>query len=293
MQPNKHSTPTSEKFPISAQETLTYFHALKRTNTYLESLSDASEEYDPRSSRTLGGAALSATAAKIAEQETPEAKQFNKEYASLLGAIPGYMSVVEKSTRNELLTAQEKRQVIPLNHALKEIIDSHQSMTRIELLEMVSRAILMTGYSDAGDAIRDINQKIIPGMEHELAGAANLYNLPDFPLVQDTTVEDELQGVDARLTYDDGVEITIDFKKSQEAADRAQARHDNYRNKHGITAPDTHLILWTGYETTDFIPNKIGRVTTEALQREQYHINYYVNQCRQEIRRHSDSLLTK
>lgn len=276
MEQNKKTPFSTKKFPVSAQETLGYMHALERTDTYFHTLSLESDKPQHAIERGIGGIALSITAGKIARSEAPEAHQFNKEYATLLDTIPGYMSVVGKSTRNEKLTRQDKRNIIPLNHAIKEILDSHQSMTHTELLEMINRGIRLTGFNDAQDAVRDIDSKIIPGMMHELAGTANLYDLPEYPIVEDTTVEDELAGVDARLIYDDGVELTIDFKKSSRSAEEAQARHDEYRYENGLITPDNHLILWTGYTKTDFLPSKVGRVKPEARAREQPRIDKQV-----------------
>lgn len=294
MNQNKHNIPyTPNKLPVTTDETIMFHQELQRSSVFMRALAEEDHrEQDHSSHRNLGHLALSRAASEIVQQPTPEAP-YNKEYLQLLSAIPGYMSVLEKSMHNEPLTKAEKRNIIPLNHAIKEIIDTHQSLTHTELHTLLHRAITLSGYQNGNDAVHDIASKIIPGMEHELAGSAALYQLSENPYVEDTTVEDELKGVDARLVFDDGTTITIDFKASEAAANRAQERHDAYREEHHITTPDTHMIYWTGYEKHDFLPDKIGRVTPDAEARELGHLEYYVHERHMQLLDQHDHSLTK
>ncbi|HET8884433.1 MAG TPA: hypothetical protein VFM68_03105 [Candidatus Saccharimonadales bacterium] len=281
-------------FPSEPRQVKDYIVNLTRTDEYLDAQQEMRQQYgeqiktaSPEAKRSLTRLALQGSIAKTAEKVNQQPERHDNVdvspiYNDILGALPDLnegLTNLENKTGNP---KDNKRKIIPFNHKVKKLINHYPSVSPNQLEHMIQNTALVAHYDSS--LADKINKHIIPGMKHELAHESNVYFLPGQPEVIDTTVEDELNGIDYRLQFKNGIEITEDVKKSEEAAIRAQQERDDWRERNHITTPDTHIIIHSGYTKDDFIPNKIGRVTEEARQREQPRIDAAIRQKYAELR---------
>ena len=303
----KHYTP--KELPVNADEMIRFFDNMQRTDHYLEGLATSKDELEqhrekPHSFRRhLGNLALSHTARELSKAKTHEAQYFNHEYLDLIDAIPNYMTdVYDKALYNATkapkaaaieLSPEEKKMAATLNYAIKEIIDINQSISPTDLNSILRRTIERVGFDEAEKAANLISRTNVRGMMHELAGTTLIYNLEgDFKIPEkrkDAEIKDDLAGIDAEITFDDGVKLTFDFKASEDNAASQQEKHDRYRRKNHITTPDNHIIFATGFDGRDFIPDRIGRVRDAANRRELARLQAIVDQRHQELLSYASS----
>lgn len=288
--------PKQSNLPINGEQVRNYYHNLTTTQEFLYARNAASQEYrneledaftneDKKRVVNAMSRRVVASTAELLNKNQPADENFkmDRSYNAMISTIPNLNEGSRRLRENIGEPRANKRLIIPFNHAIKALIDEHQSTTLPQLTEMLENTFFMNGYSKG--LLQDVNHHIIPGMIHELAGGTNLYYLPGNPEIIDTTVEDELKGVDEIAQYDDGIRITVDFKKSHEAALAAQTKHLKWRQDHNIIEPDNHLIIASGYSGDDFVKDKIGRVTEEARLREQPRYNKIIDDKHQELLR--------
>jgi hypothetical protein len=288
--------PKQSNLPINGEQVRNYYHKLRSTKEFLDATQEARSQYRNEFEESLTNEdkkrvvnamtrhAFATTASHLNKNQSKyESFKMDRSYNTMISTLPNLNEGSRRLREHIGAPKESKKLIIPFNHAVKNLIDEHQSTSLPQLTEMLEHTFFMNGYSKG--LLQDVNHHIIPGMIHELAGGTNLFYLPGNPEIIDTTVEDELKGVDEIAKYDDGIHITVDFKKSHEAALAAQAKHLNWRQDHGIIEPDNHLIIASGYSSEDFIKDKIGRVTEEARMREQPRYNKIMEDKHQELLR--------
>lgn len=267
---------STQEFHIARNELgIAYHHNIERAPT---------DEAKKRAVRAMSRRVIANTADLLGnKQHEYKYPWVDSSYNSMLSTLPDFSEGVRRLDENIGNRRDAKALVIPYNHAVKQLIDEHQSISPYQFNEMVKNTLFINGYGD--DLYQHVRRRTIPGMTHELAANTNLFYLPDNPDILDTTVEHELKGIDAILDYTDGTLITLDFKKSQAAALAAQSKHLQWRQDHNIIEPDNHLIIASGYSGDDFVKDKIGRVTEEARLREQYRYDALIENKHQELLR--------
>jgi hypothetical protein len=279
-------------FPTEPRLAKDYLANITRTVDYLEVRKEIHAEYGDQlksnPSKDLARFVMQQTIARTAKAVNKNADKyedatFSPVYNDILSTLPGLNKGLHNLDDGIGNRKKNLREVIPFNHAIKRLINENSSTTPANLEGMLKNTLLVGHYDS--QLFDRINRHIIPGMSHELALESNLFYLPGEPEIIDTTVEDELKGIDYITRFKNGIEITIDGKASEEAAEKAQFEHDDWRERNRILSPDNHLILYTGYKKEDFILNKIGRVTEEARQREQPRIDTAIKQKYAELRR--------
>lgn len=277
-------------FPTEPRLAKDYTVALQRTDAFLEQRKRAHAEFGDQLQNPAPGLArfvmqqtIARTARAInAQPGKYESLPYSPMYNEIIADLPDLKEGLDNLDQKIGNPQDNKRKIIPFNHHLKQLINNHSSTTPANLEGMLKNTLAVNGYDS--NLLNQINRRIKPGMEQELALEANLFHLPGEPEILDTSVEDELRGIDYIAQFRNGIEMTIDGKASEEAAIKAQLDRDAWRERNHITTPDTHLIIWTGYNKSDFIPDKIGRVTEEARLREQPRINNMVKQKYAELR---------
>lgn len=283
-------------FPIEPRLAKDYTVALQRTDAYAEQSRIARVEFGEKlrtnPSHELTRFVLQQTMARTAravnvERDKYDSLPYSPMYNEIIADLPDLKEGLDNLEQGIGRSTDNKKKIIPFNHHLKQLINSHSSTTPANLEGMLKNTLAVNGYDQ--HLLDLINKRIKPGMEHELALESNLFYLPGSPDILDTTVEDELRGVDYIAQFQNGIEITIDGKASEAAALKAQQDRDDWRARNHITTPDDHLIVWTGYNKADFIPDKVGRVSEQAREREQPRINDLVKQKYLELRQ---SLIT-
>lgn len=250
---------------------------------YRDDLEEAvSHESRQRLVSAMGRNALAITAELINKEPGKyDNLKGDQSYNSMLSRLPGLAEGSRRLREHDGSPKDAKRLIIPFNHALKNLIDEHSSLSPAQLTGVLESTFFEHEYSR--ELFQDVNRNILPGMLHELAGGTNLYYLPGAPEVLDTSVENELRGWDAILSYEDGTVITLDFKKDPRKAARKQAERLAWRSEHGITQPDNHLIVASGYRDEDFLADRVGRVTPEARLREQVRYDALIEGKHQEL----------
>ena len=314
--------------PVTPKQVEFYLHRLQRTDDYLyamqaertrlhERARTASSEQKKEMGRLMLQRVMGKTAEDVSVNSSLyEGTGFNEAYNELLRALPDFDAGQRNLDRHKGDKHANIELVIPLNHALKELIDQNPVMKLEELETMMEYTLRSLHYPLSH--MDTITRDIIPGMEQELACEQNLHYLPGHPLVLEAGVSEEeftegrtpatareramirknaiaaeRKGIDYKVIWPDGITITTDVKKSEAAAWRAREEHDQWRKANHVTGVDNHLIIWTGYDRRkgDFVPDRIGRVTEAARQREQERINAeYVAKYKQ--LRHERQLLT-
>jgi hypothetical protein len=269
-------------FPTEPRLAKDYHFALQRTEAFAEQ-----RKINGGIQSNLGHLAMQQMIAQTARAINTqpgkyESLPYSPIYNEIIADLPDLKEGLDNLDQKIGNPQDNKRKIIPFNHHLKQLINNHSSTTPANLEGMLKNTLAVNGYDN--NLLAQINRRIKPGMEQELALEANLFHLPGEPEILDTTIEDELRGIDYIAQFRNGIEMTIDGKASEEAAIKAQLDHDAWRERNHITTPDTHLIIWTGYNRKDFIPNKIGRVTEEAREREQPRINNIIKQKYAELR---------
>jgi hypothetical protein len=314
--------------PVTPKQVEFYLHNLQRTDDYLYAmqaertrLHERARTASPEQKKEMGRLMLQRVVGQTAEEVTVnrslhEGFRFNEAYNELLRALPGFDTGQTNLDRHRGDKHANIELVIPLNHALKELIDQNPAMSPQELETMIEFTLRSLHYPLSH--METITRDIIPGMEQELACEQNLHYLPGNPLILEAGVSEEefiqghtpatareraitrkeaiaaeRKGIDYKIIWPDGITIATDVKKSEAAAWQAREEHDQWRRANHVTGVDNHLIIWTGYDRRkgDFVPDRIGRVTEAARLREQDRINAeYVTKYRQ--LRHERQLLT-
>jgi hypothetical protein len=272
------------KLPIESRETLDYFARLQHNPEFIAARREIG---GPREvGRTALQQIMALTASRINEQPQ-RYEAFDRDYNHLIALLPDLDLGLRRLDLEVGNRKDNLRKVIPFNHAVKDIINRQRLKEPRELNALVRNLAVRSGYGE--DLPRNINRHIIPGMVHELALETNLYYLPEEPEIMDTTVEDELKGIDYKLRYDDGMEITLDVKRSEEAARKAREKREDWRRNRGITSTDSHIIIHTGYNDDktsldyDFVEGSIARVKDSAREREQPRIDTAITAKRKEL----------
>lgn len=279
-------------FPTDPRQTKDYYFNLTRTDAFLEARQTTDVEYANRNlttpAKNLATFVMQQAIAQTAENinQNParyDSLPFSPIYNDLLSTLPDLSLGIHNLEHKIGNRTANVRKIIPFNHTIKQLINENSSTTPANLEGMLKNTLAVGNYSDY--LFDYITQQIIPGMNQELALESNLLYLPGQPEIMNTDIEKELKGIDYIARLDDGIVITIDGKSSERAAQDAQYEHDRWRRDNRVHSPDTHLIVHTGYKKSDFIPDKIGRVTDTARLREQPRINALFRQKHEDLQR--------
>lgn len=316
-----HEKQTS--LPVTPYQVEQYVGRLRQTDGYLEAMKiERARAGSSERNRTMGRLMLQHAIGHTAEDVTIkraryEGRGFNDAYNELLRALPDFDKGQTNLDRHRGDKGANIELVIPLNLALKDLIDQNPAMKLDELEMMVENTLRALHYPLSH--METIRHDIIPGMEQELAHEQNLHYLPGNPLILEPGMSEEdlmrgdrtatseerartrrkaiaaeRKGVDYKIVWPDGITVRGDVKKSEAAARRARDDEEQWRRAHHVTGVDDALVIWAGYDRRngDFVPDHIGRVTEAARLREQERINReYVTKYWQ--LRHERELLTK
>lgn len=276
--------PKQSHLPISREEVHNYHHQITRTDEFLAARNDIrlgardelesapNNEARSRIMRALTRETIARAAGDlIGNIGAYEGLKFDPAYNNMLRTLPELNEGIHGLREHTGGIRANKEKIIHFNHAVKNLINLHPATSPDELTELLQNTFFINGYGS--DLLEVVQHNIIPGMNHELAFESNLFYLPREPEILETSVDDELMGTDYKLRYDDGIVIRIDVKKNSNKAARLSLERAAQRKERGYRSPDSQLIIASGYQDSDFIPDKIGRVTESARQREQTRIN--------------------
>lgn len=164
--------------------------------------------------------------------------------------------------------AETKKHLSVFNTTLKNFIDGDPRIQPQELQRYLQDCALTYGYS--GRQLEMINRAIpemLHGMRHELGMESILYRLEGID-IEETTTEDDLNGIDERIRRDDGTMILIDAKASRATAERKRVqREERHLKKHGVSLPSNILVIHTGLRDEDFSPKTPWRPTEKGITR--------------------------
>ncbi|RYF28562.1 MAG: hypothetical protein EOO17_04660 [Chloroflexi bacterium] len=147
------------------------------------------------------------------------------------------------------------------------MIDHNQKISPNELFGYIETVALTYGYT--GKALETITEEAhiaIEGMRHELAFESVLYYIDGIDILE-TTPEDDLKGIDYRIQRDDGTIIEIDVKQNIKSRNRSIEKQRKYEAASGRYDPKTKLILWSGFDHSDFQNKSPWRPTQAAVAR--------------------------
>lgn len=289
--------PKQSNLPISREQVHNYHHQITRTDEFLAAREDVrrgaryelegapNNETRGRIVRALTRETIARAAGDlIGNIDAYEGLKFDPAYNNMLRTLPELNEGIHGLRERTGAVRANKEKIIHFNHALKNLINLHPATSPDELTELLQNTFFINGYEP--ELLEEVQRDIIPGMNHELAFESNLFYLPREPEILDTSVDDELKGTDYMLRYEDGIVIRIDVKKSQQKAERMTLERAAWRKEKGYKSPDSQLIIASGYQDGDFIPDKIGRISESARQREQARISGIIDTTYQRIAHH-------
>jgi hypothetical protein len=158
--------------------------------------------------------------------------------------------------------------MIRFDDMLRTTIEEHKTLQPEVIIGLITSTMLNYGY-DAQDInmIAGETKKSLRGMKHELGVESVLYQLPEGFVPEDTTDKDDKEGADFIVRCPNGVLVYIDVKASQETADEAIERRDEYFAEKHMEPPKNKIILYSGFEDKDFDPQSPWVPTQEAVRR--------------------------
>lgn len=176
----------------------------------------------------------------------------------LISTIDSFVSAQQELDRLKEVGSERRqklphlRNVIAFNHAAKELIDSQPDIQFNELVSFTTKMYQGMHRDDPelhDDAryhqrtvyVRDSIKEVLHGMRNELAVEQIIWAANDPELeYDDTTVEDELRGVDLFINYH-GQRFGIDVKASQAATHMAKLKSHH-----------PERIVWSQVDWDDF-----------------------------------------
>lgn len=223
------------------------------TNTIFE-LAHAKNEGEDLTRGNIKKAALLVAGA-------PESPTRVRDIAHIYVGVPAVVDSIRRLNTGHFIPDQQyrslKRNLAVFNHTLKDTIDNDQRISPEELFNYVSEAGLLYGYT--GRTLQQLNRETkqsIEGMRHELAFEAALLRT-DYNLL-DTSIDDDMHGIDYKVELGNGKTLSIDVKSSQSTAIQSQNKQDEYHLKQNIPSPRDKLVMWSGFTSADFPEDQPG-----------------------------------
>ena len=174
---------------------------------------------------------------------------------ALMAAVPNWLlaqrqidkhgKTMERSEKKKLLGP-----IIAFNHALRKIIDAEQCSGMQQLLSFVNDIVLMM--SESEEVVRyaaNAARTTLVGMRQEIAAESVLSSMQEVYGIRGANDEEELDGIDIVVNYN-SIEVGIDIKSSQAAADEANAIARKHRDA-------KYMAVWSGFTGRDFGNNLI------------------------------------
>lgn len=201
--------------------------------------------------------------------EEPGISYLEKNVASIYATFPEYISALEQRNSPKETSYNKRRaaklELARFNTVLKNFINDDPTITPVELQNYINDCALTYGYS--GQKLEEISSEIptlLTGMRHELAAESVLYRL-DID-VEETDLEDDLNGVDYRVRRDDGTMIELDIKASEYTAQTKRARREkSFAERFNRPVPENSLIIASGFSEKDFASKSPWRLTEKAI----------------------------
>ena len=215
------------------------------------------EKWDAQSIEDMAGVARAKAIAVMAALAVSERVKQTRKYESdqtrqlaLVAAIPGWLSAQRQLDKHgDTMTRREKKKalgpIIEFNHTLRKIIDAEQCSRMQQLTDFVSGVVLMMGeHEEVVRYAENAAQTTLVGMRQEIAAESVLSSMREVHGIRGANDEEELCGIDIVVNYK-GVEVGIDVKSSQAAANRANesARWHN---------DNEYMAVWSGFTGRDF-----------------------------------------
>lgn len=222
-----------------------------------ESNTEESEEWSARLigslSSVLRGKAVTLLAAQAVSERVGRTRKYESDQTRqlvLMAAIPNWLLAQRQLDQHgDTMKRPEKKKllgpIIAFNHALRKIIDAEQCSRMQQLTDFVGRVALTMGKS--GEIARyaeNAAQITLVGMRQEIAAESVLSSMREVHGIRGANDEEELDGIDIVVNYN-GVEVGIDIKSSQAAADKA----NEIARKHRDTK---YMAVWSGFTGRDF-----------------------------------------
>lgn len=169
---------------------------------------------------------------------------------ALVAAIPNWLLAQRQLDQHgDTMKRPEKKKllgpIIAFNHALRKIIDAEQCSGMQQLINFVNNIVLMMGEGEEVVRYAENAARItLVGMRQEIAAESVLSSMQEVHGIRGANDEEELGGIDIVVTYK-GVEVGIDIKSSQAAADQA----NKIAREHGDAE---YMAVWSGFTGRDF-----------------------------------------
>lgn len=299
----------SSRTPQTPTDVKRYISDLLRTDAHLRARSLERAKAPIYGGKRLAHHAIQDVMSRtVTELDGREIERFDPAYNELIRTLPLLRGGLEGLHRHHGNSETNLTNVIEFNHAMRDYINERPSIERAAFRTMIGSTMNALQYEP--ELIETVQWDIFPGMENEIVGEEGLYYVPgnflvlesgerpedlarpDVPIDKVRRAYAEMHGIDnAIINLDTDDMVTIDFKKSKQAAIETQRDHEHWLARHHL-GPDNHLVIWPGYSEDDFVPGKIGRVKPEARLREQPRIDGLVLGKFEEIKERK-ALLTK
>lgn len=220
------------------------------------------EEWGARLIESLPSVLRRKAVAVMAAQAVSERVERTHKYESdqtrqlaLMAATPNWLLAQRQLDKHgKTMERPEKKKllgpIIAFNHALRKIIDAEQCSGMQQLINFVNDIVLMM--SESEEVVRyaeNAAQTTLVGMRQEIAAESVLSSMREVRGIRGANDEEELDGIDIIVNYN-GVEVGIDIKSSQAAADKA----NEIARKHRDTK---YMAVWSGFTGRDFGNNLI------------------------------------
>lgn len=219
----------------------------------------------------LRGKAVAVMAAQAVSERVERTHKYESDQTrqlALMAATPNWLLAQRQLDQHgDTMKCPEKKKllgpIIAFNHALRKIIDAEQCSRMQQLTDFVGRVALTMGKS--GEIARyaeNAAQITLVGMRQEIAAESVLSSMREVHGIRGANDEEELDGIDIVVNYN-GVEVGIDIKSSQAAADKA----NEIARKHRDTK---YMAVWSGFTGRDF-GNKLILENWQLRNRQDYY----------------------
>lgn len=199
--------------------------------------------------------------------DTLDDTDLTKMLAKIIGVVPSAMRGL-KAMGQKGKNRWNTRTLAELNETVRFSIDNHGSIPPEVLTGIYKSTALNYGYTAP-----EINELIArvergeQGMRHEIGHDSMMYRLPDEFIKLETTIDDDINGIDSRWQAPNGVVLEFDIKASEESAYRSNMVHEALYRRAGRKVPANKLIVHSGFSDADFSEHH-WRPNEDAIMRE-------------------------
>ena len=206
----------------------------------------------------LRGKAVTLLAAQAVSERVGRTHKYESDQTrqlALMAAIPNWLLAKRQLDKHgKTMERPEKKKllgpIIAFNHALRKIIDAEQCSGRQQLINFVNDIVLMMSESEeVARYAENAAQITLVGMRQEIAAESVLSSMQEVHGIRGANDEEELDGIDIVVNYN-GIEVGIDIKSSQTAADKANGVAREHRDT-------KYMAVWSGFTGCDFGSNLI------------------------------------